>query len=236
MTPVKYAKYVRSISRTNTTTFPDADILDLTNIFKDEIAAEISKEVDEDYFGMRFYRDLEAGVRNYGLPDEILSRIKYVNAKLDGVNWVHLKEFDLTGYEQTTDEATIRAQFAGKKPAFDLWNREMKIFSADAIIAVTDGLELYAIVYPADITDLSGVIDMATDPTEYTHGFPRQFHELMARRVSIAYKTGKDKPIPLSEKEKLYEVDLARAIKNLKGGNLDRSVVGTVPRNTGQDY
>jgi len=77
---------------------------------------------------------------------------------------------------------------------------------------------------------------MSTNPDDYTHGFPKQFHELLARRVSIAYKSSKDKPIPLNEKEKMYELDLARAIQKMKDTNLDRSTTPTVPFDDGSDY
>ena len=77
---------------------------------------------------------------------------------------------------------------------------------------------------------------MSTNPDDYTHGFPRQFHELLARRISIAYKSSKDRPIPLSEKEKLYEVDLMTQINTMKGTNLDRSITPSAPYDDGSQY
>jgi len=77
---------------------------------------------------------------------------------------------------------------------------------------------------------------MSTNPDDYSHGFPRQFHELLARRVSIAYKSSKDRPIPLSEKEQLYEADLMAAINAMKDANLDRSVIPSAPYNDGSQY
>lgn len=236
MTYTKFATLIRYYTKTNSTTFTDNNILMLANIFKDDISAEISKEVGEDYFGLRFERDLLAGQREYDLPAEIMGRMKYLQAKLDGKNWQHLDETDLSIYGKAMDETTIQSIYADRSPEFDIWDQGIYILSGDDIIDVTNGLKLWAIIFPADFTDLSSIEDMSTNPDEYSHGFPRQFHELLARRVSIAYKSSKDKPIPLSEKEKLYEVDLKTAINSLRNTNLDRSVRPSIPYNDGSDY
>lgn len=232
----KFATLVRYYTKTNSTTFTDADILVLANIFKDDIAGLIAKEVGEDYFGLRFERDLVAGQREYDLPAELMSRIKYLQAKLDGTNREKLNETDLSTYGKALDEDTIELTYAEKDPEFDLWDNGIYILSGDAIIDVTDGLELWAIIFPADFPNLTSTEDMSTNPDDYTHGFPRQFHELLARRVSIAYKSSKDRPIPLSEKEKLYEVDLMTQIQTMKDANLDRSIIPSAPSNDGSQY
>lgn len=232
----KFTTLVRYYTKTNSTTFTDAEILTLANIFKDDISALITKELGEDYFGLRFVRTLEAGQREYNLPAELMSRIKYVEAKLDGTNWQRLKETDLSVYGRPTDEASILERYAGKDSEFELFDQSIFILSGTPIIYVFEGLKLWAIVYPADFTSLSSTEDMSTPPDDYSHGFPRQFHELLARRISIAYKSSKDRPIPLSEKEKLYEVDLAAQINAMKDANLDRSVLPSVPSYDGSDY
>jgi lauroyl/myristoyl acyltransferase len=64
MTPANFASYIRLKTKTNATTFPDADILAYANIIKDDIAKEVTK-ANEDYFGMKFLRYLIAGQRGY---------------------------------------------------------------------------------------------------------------------------------------------------------------------------
>jgi len=236
MTFVKFATLVRKYTGTNSTTFTDADLLIFANIFKDTIAEDITKKVGEDYFGLRFERDLKVDQREYDLPSELMSRMKYLQAKLDGTNFVKLNETDLTSYDKAMDETTIRLTYSDRDPEFDIWDQGIYIFSGDAITAVTNGLKLWAIVFPEDFSDLTSTEDMSTNPDDYSHGFPRQFHELLARRVSIAFKSSKDRPVPLAPKEKMYEVDLKEAINNMKGANLDRSVEPTIPFNDGSEY
>lgn len=237
MTPAQFASYIRLKTRTNSTTLPDADILVYANIVKDEIAKEIIK-ANEDYFGIESLRDLENGIRKYLFPTYMLSQMKYIQAKLDGTNWVKLDEFDVTSYDRPTDEDSIRANFAGRNPAFDIFGGELSIYSEDPIIDVTDGLKLWSIVYPADLTSLSGDADMSVNPSLTEFGMPRQLHKVWATKVIIEYKTSKEKPIPLTEQELKVDVDLQSAINSLKLQNLDRVFVATVPDNSdnGADY
>jgi len=232
---VEFAKLIRLSTKTNSSTFTDSDILIYANIFKDDICEQIAKKVGEDFFGLRWTRDLVAGQREYDLPDEVI-KIKYVEAMLDGIKWKKLDETDLSTYGKSTDENTIKEVYEGKNPEYELFDRSIFIFSEDTIISVEDGLKLWAIIYPVDFTSLSGTEDMSVAPDDYSHGFPRQFHELLARRISIAYKSSKDRPIPLSEKEKLYEVDLDEKIQSMKDANLDRSVEPSVPYDDGSNY
>lgn len=232
----QWATLVRYYTKTNATTFTDADILVLANIFKDDIAGQISSRVGEDYFGLRFVRDLVLDTREYELPAEVMGHIKYLEAKLDGVNWVRVNEIDLPDYKRTSDETTIRGMFSTIGARFDMWDQSIFLLTGNQIIDVFEGLKLWAIIFPANFLSLLSGVDMSTPPDDFSHGFPRQFHELLARRVSIAFKSSKDKPIPLSEKEKLYELDLADAISSLKDKNLDRVTLPSMPRDTGEDY
>ena len=243
------AALIRFYTGTNSATFTDTDMLPLANIFKDEISAQISTEAGEDYFGLRFDTNLIGGAipigqteplpgqREYPLPTEIMGRIKYVQAKLDGINWKHLKETDLSVYGQSMEETDIQKAYAGREPEFDIWDNSIFILSDSKIIQVSYGLKLWAVIFPKDIANLTGTTtDLSVNPDEYSHGFPKQFHELLARRVSIAYKTSKDRPIPLSEKEQLYEIDLKKTIADLKDLNLDRTTIPTVPTDCGNEY
>lgn len=237
MTPAQFASYIRLKTKTNSTTFSDADILVYANIVKDDIAKEVTK-ANEDYFGIELLRDLKVGERKYLFPTYLMNQMKFLQAKLDGTNWVTLEEFDVTSYERPTDEDSIRANFVGKKPAFDIFGNEIAIYSDSAIIDVTGGLKLWAIIYPADLSSLSGTGDMSINPSLTSFGMPRQLHKVWATKVIIEYKSSKEKPIPLSEQELSVDKDLTDAINSLKLQNLDRGVVATVPNNdnNGQDY
>jgi len=235
MTPANFAAYIRLKTKTNSTTFPDADILAYANIIKDDIAKEITK-ANEDYFGMKFLRNLEAGKRGYSFPSDVLNQIKYLQAKLDGTKQKVLFQFDVNTYKRPTNESEILANWAGKEPEFDIYGSSLYIYSDSAIIDVTDGLELWAIIYPEDLTSLSGTTDMSVPSTVTSFGMPRQLHYVWATKVIIEYKNSKDKPIPLTEREANVEADQSLAINALKGQDLNRSIIATVSDNTNDGY
>lgn len=241
MTAQQFASYVRLKTKTNATTFIDVDILIYANIIKDDICKEISK-ADEDYFGIEILRDLEVNKRNYGFPSYILSHIKLVQAKLDGTNWAKLEEFDINAYSRqwlsraTTDETTLLSNWAGRGAEFDIFGGEMTIYSDAAMIAVTGGLKLWSIIYPADLTALSGTTDLSVQPSATTFGVPRQLHKVWATKVIIEWKESQDRPIPLTERELNVEVDLQKAVNSLKELNLGRIVIAKAPRNDGSQY
>ena len=125
-----------------------------------------------------------------------------------------------------------------KEPSFDIFGGEITIYSDSAIIDVTEGLILWSIIYPADLTSLTGTSDMSENPTLTSFGMPTELHFVWATKVIIEYKQSKEKPIPLTERELNVNNDLTLAINSLKGLNLDRSVVATMPDcgNNGQDF
>lgn len=237
MTQAQFAEYIRKKTKTNSTTLPDAEILLYANIIKDDLAKEVNK-ANEDYFGIRIVRDLVAGKRNYLFPSYVMGKIKYLQAKLDGTNPKRLNEFDINTYERPTNESKILANWAGQEPTFDIFGGEIVIYSDSTIIEVTGGLELWAIIYPADLTSLAGTADMSIAPSNITFGMPRQLHMVWATKVIIEYKTSKERPIPLTEREQNIQIELDTAINSLKNQNLDRAIVATIPNfgNNGQDF
>jgi hypothetical protein len=237
MTPANFASYIRLKTKTNATTFPDADILAYANIIKDDIAKEVTK-ANEDYFGMKFLRNLIAGQRGYSFPSDVLNQIKYLQAKLDGIKQKVLFQFDVNTYKRPTNESEILANWSGKDAEFDIYGSSLYIYSDAAIIDVANGLELWAIIYPEDLASLAGTNDMSVPSTTTSFGMPRQLHYVWATKVIIEYKNSKEKPIPLTEKEANVEADQTLAINALKGQDLNRSIIATVSdsSNNGYDY
>jgi len=232
MTPVKFAEHVRFMTRTTSITFTDAQIISLMAIRQDEIARAILK-TDEDILLIPQYANLVVSTitaREYPQPQDILSRIKRVEAKLDGTNYIVLNEFDVTSYRKAiSTEADIIANFSNLEGEafFDILRKSIVIYSG-TLTAVTDGLKILVNTYPAAITDLALTSDMSQDPSTTTHGIPRAMHEIWARGIIIDYKSSREKPIPLSERELNYKNDLEETIQTLKHGNLDREVIGVI--------
>jgi hypothetical protein len=244
MTGYEFVEYIRFKTRTNSTTFTDLEIIALANVKLDVIAREVLK-TDEDIFVLPMTTNLIAGLREYPFPSSILSRIKYVEAKLDGTHYIPIHEFDLNALNKPTDETNILSHFGNEegRALFDI-NRKSIVLYSGVITDVASGLKLWCNIYPAplNLTRISDpVTDLSVDPTTTTSGFPRELHELWARSIIIDYKQSREKPIPLTDTEMSYKIDLTTAILSLKPSNMDRKVYATIPPacdrgNNGMDY
>ena len=187
-------------------------------------------QVDEDYFGTPQTATLKANEREYPLPTDLLNKIKYVEAKLDGSNWITLSEFDILTYKRTTDEATIVSLFSNEqnRAFYDIFRGSIWIYSG-TIIEVEQGLKLWSFSWPAWITDLSSEVGLEIDPSTTSHGFPRAFHKILCDLVVIDVKNQGDQPITLTEQEKNIEYNITLALNSISNQNLSREVVPNLP-------
>lgn len=237
MTPAKLASYVRFKTRTNATTFPDSDILMLSEVVLDDLAKDII-DVDEDILLTPQYTSLVANQREYSLPSDMLSSIKRVEAKLDGTNYIKLDELDILSLRNSIlSETQITDNFGNNEHEafFELSRNALTIYSG-TITSVADGLRIWTNTWPSQVTDLTSVVDMSVDPSTTTHGIPRELHHILATGIIIEWKSSREKPIPLSERELTYAKDKLIALNSLKPQNRDRQVIGSQPYNDGSQY
>lgn len=247
MTPATLASYIRTLTRTNSATFPDASMVTLLKVVKDDIVLR-AKKANADIFVMPHYTDLVFDAENsvpqreYGFPADILATMKRVEAKLNGTDWVKLLAYDSSLYHGTHDETAITQNFGNNYGSARYELRRNALFLYTGTFAdVHDGLMLMCSVYPSDITDLSSDTDMSVDPTPTTCGIPRELHELIGRGVSIIWKGAKDKPIPLNEREQKYEYDLQQTIIGMSQQSEEEDIIAELPDssdigNDGFDY
>lgn len=234
MKPAEIASLVRSKTRTNATTFTDAQILTFMNPIMDSMSEEIAK-MNENLLGITRQASLVADQRNYAIAEDVIS-LKYVNAKINGTDWTELDHIDISALGIPLQESNIRSHFTGHASAYDLLNREIYLFSSEAIIDVTNGLEYYAIIYPEHPANLTGTDDLSKDSSSTTRGFPRQFHTLLCTRIIIEYKQSRDKPIPLVGNETTFDKDFKSKLSAIRNLNTQNSFIASLPPETGEDY
>jgi len=237
MTPTALASYVRLKTRTNSTTLTNADLIILANVVKDKLVAR-ALEADEDLFLVPTYLNLVLNQREYPLHSDLLSRIKRVEAKLDGTNFIKLYEFDLPQYKGViSTEADIVAHFGNleKMAFFDIMRNSIWIYSG-TITAVTAGLKIWLNTQVADITSMVATTDMSVDPSTTTHGVPRALHKVLGDGMVIEWKGSREKPIALNQMEQKHDLEIDRAVACLKRANYDRDTIGLVPEDDGSEY
>lgn len=235
-----FTEYIRKLTRTNVVTLPTADIVTFANVEQGFLAEQIASNVDEGYFNVIDERTLEAGVRNYTYPPDFLKGLRYVSADLDG--WQYLKEIDFGYYEGRNlpllEESFIIQEFAQKPAHYIISGNELWLLSGKAIETVPAGLKIIAEVYPENLTtdDLTGTDDLSIASSNVSCRLPRAAYRVLAKKVSIAYKSSKDKPLPLTEDERRLDVDLQDLYEVLRGRNSVRVIQASVPYNDGQQY
>lgn len=242
MTGQTFAAYIRKQTKTNTTTFTDADLVVFANVSKDELAGEIVANVDEGYFDVEMVRDLEAGIRDYTFTNDILKHIKYASAKLDGTTVSYLREADYSSAETQNqpllENETVKSMYASRKPEFLVTGRGITLLTGSDIISVDDGLKVVAEVYPEDLTTGSWAssADLSVPSTDITHAMPRASHLLWATRIIAMFKGSKDKPIPLTQSEQAILASTEEVFGMLRKRNTMRSFTAAVPSDDGSSY
>ena len=232
MTPQEAADYIRLKTKTDTTTFTNADMLILWNVTKNFICQR-ALETDEDIWLVPTTMDLVASTtqREYPLHSNILSRIKRVEAALDGSNYIKLVSFDLLDHDKpVTGESNITDRFGNDEGEafYDIMRKSIFIYSG-TITAGTDTLRIWVNTWPADITDMTATTDMAVDPTTTTHGVPKALHKVICEGVIIDWKGSLEKPIPLSDNELLHERHIHDSFQTLKKASYDTEIQGDLP-------
>jgi|GEM_PF-1916306 len=227
MTSTEFATLIRYKTKTNSTTFTDAQILLLANIFKNEIAGKI---VDRNlgYFLLPYTFNLVASSssREYAFPADILNRMHKLEIKFS-TDDARFPSTYIKDYQGSETESEIVKNFSNSQGGFAHTIRRQKLFILSGTIsAVTSGGNLWYHIFPADLSSLVGSTDMSVDPSSTSFGFPKQFHELLARRVSIEWKGAQPKPQPLNRHELNYENDLQLALDSLSHPDNSAEIIG----------
>lgn len=240
MTGTQLAALVRYKTRTNSTTFTDADMLVLVNVFIAEIASQIV-EKNSGYFLIPTTFDLVADQREYSFDDTLLNRMHKLEIKFSSSDSRFPSSF-VKDYLGSETESEIVKNYSNSKGGFAHYIRRRSLFILSGTIStVTAGGRLWWHKYPADLANLTGTTGLEIDPSTSTFGFPRQFHELLARRVVMEYKGRQPKPIPLAPMENNYFNDLQIQLNAISSIDNSAEYIGEFPDpsflgNDGWDY
>ena len=176
------------------------------------------------YFAVPATEDLVADQREYAFPDDMLNNLIKVEIKFD-VDEPRQPAKAIKDYARSETESEITLNFSNTQGGFCYFVKRRAIFIlSGTIIAVTDGIRIWYIQYPADINDLNSVTDINVDPSTTTAGFPRQFHELLARRVGMEYKSRNG--LKFSALENKYEFDLKERLDEIAHIDHNLEIIG----------
>ena len=243
MTGTALATLVREYTKTDSNTFTDATLLVHLNNVKNELAPQIAKK-NEQLFIIPATFDLVASsvtAREYPLPSTMLNQLATVELALDADDATifyicrsfpggmqrlirelgGITELNITGYFTNTNPYYIKTRNG-------IYILTGSITSSIATASNARGKIRYRKV-PADLANLTGIVDLSVDPSNITFGMPLSTHEIWARRVSIIFKSSRPKPIPLSALELNYEKDLDKALDAISIDDLGDEIRGFLP-------
>lgn len=227
MTGTELAKLIRRKTKTTTTTYEDADLLVDVNLIKDEIVLKLQKMRPE-IFNIEGLQDLVASStsREYTIPIEALNKIIDLELLFEsGGDYVTAGFLARRHYLGPLQESKIAAEFSNSQPKYFIRRKKVYILS-ETITAVTDGFKLVYDLLPADLANLTGSTDLATNTAD-ANGVPKELHELWARRVQIKYKD--ENGTKLNNDELKYEKDLEQAIDDLSDIDISKEVFSSLP-------
>jgi len=238
MTGTALAALIYKKTKATTLTYEAADMLVDVNLMKDEIASRI-QQVRPTVWNIPTVCDLADDQREYAFPSDMLNNMVSLELKFTAAGkFVTATFLARRHYKDALEETKIVNDFDNLEPRYFIRRKAVYILSG-TIITVVGGLRLVSNIFPADLANLTGVVDLSIDPTTTTHGFPREFHELLARRVIIEYKDNNE--MKLNKKELDYEDDLEKALDDFSTADLSAVTIASVPSgvqrgNDGSDY
>ena len=228
MTGAQLATLVRRRTKTNTTTYSDADLLVDTNIFKDELASKIQVQRPQ-----AFYKEttgdlvVSSSTRRYYEPVDVLNNISKLELKFTATgNFVKATPMKPSDFDEAIVETEIVAKYSNDEPMYFMEGKSFYILSG-TVIAVTGGYRITYNAFPTDLASMAGATDLSITSSTAI-GIPREFHELLARRISIEYKSNNS--MKLNAVELNYERDLKKAIDSYSIPNLDEQLIGEFPK------
>jgi len=199
-------------TKQNDTDFTPGDKLPLVNLYMAEISSKIA-ETNQMFFAVPATEDLVADQREYAVSDDLLNNLIKVEIKFDA-DESRQPAKAIKEYYRSETESEITNNFSNAKGEFCYYvkRRALTILSG-TIKAVTKGIRMWFIQYPAKLSNLTGTTDLNVDPSTTTAGFPRLFHELLARKVSMEYKSRNS--LKFSKLENEYKDDLEAALNEI---------------------
>ncbi len=230
-----FASTVRLYTKTNSTVLTDAQIVLLGNAILPSLSAKISLS-KEDAFEIPATRSLVANQREYGFPSDVLNGITRVEAKFaTGNDYLKLDEIDRNTYNDSDQESIVTSHFSNEKghAKYDLRRNSIYLYSG-TIASVTDGLKLYYNAFPQDLStaSITSSDDLATPESTTSVAIPMLFHEIWARRISIVWKSTREKPLPLNQLELKVEQDFEELMSAYTQQNTDRKITAELADDT----
>lgn len=228
---MNFATFTKSL-RTHTGT-------DDVTLPKETIAAFVNSELEgfsilatlpnlqETYLGKTIPMNLANDTREYTIPNNVI-RTHNIEINYGGI-WVRMKEISLERMDAAINEEEVQKFFKNRLPMYSIYGGKYYIWTPDPITELIGWLKIYASVYPTEFDENDFEENNIVEMSEVNE-LPRQFHQVLQKRVIISYKESRDKPIPLTQSEQMYKGDLETVLKSMRVINTARRYKMSEPK------
>ena len=192
MTVQNILDFVRFRTNTNPTTATNANLLLSMNERHRQLWLAL-QDVREDYGGEISTTNLVGGQQEYPFPDESM-KIKRVEITYDGVNWKWVKPFDIGERRRPNDATSVASDFSTSEPYFDVHENSLFMFPIPQS-SVTNGLKLYHIMRPQDISSLSA-----------SPGLPKEHHIWICDLMTLDVEVSRGRKSPIEAQQMSSQV------------------------------
>lgn len=230
MTVAELVAKVRGRTQTDTTTYPNADILVDINNAVTKLSIYVGKK-NEDLLGMVGYQTLEVNKREYALP-KALKRLERVFVKFDGTTWIELGEIDSAIHYVPANESEIVAHYSNTlgNACFTNYRNHLQLYSGSIDTEVSSGIMVEYITSKYNtITDATSTTDLASSlvPSSGYPGIQPEFHPILIPMTSREYKLNSNMGTLLTDDEQLAVIN----------NELEQTVNAViVPRNNNRNF
>ena len=197
-TSVGLVNFTRRITKTNSTTYTQADATASINNYLHLFVNEAIQSMDGwDFQGEIATTDLVASQQEYVFPSDIL-KIKRIEITYDGTNWYKVRFVDINERDETNDTTTIGNEFNTQDPYADLHDQSLFLYPIPTT-NVTAGLRIWY----ENLTD-----ELATDASEPT--IPEAYHKALCYGAAVDYFDREAEPKKSAYMEQKMEKGLFR--------------------------
>lgn len=229
----------RKKTKTNSSTFTDADMILYIKAKLPQFQADI-EEVNEDLMGSVEYRDLrvtgttgsyvDTGVtyisREYNLPADMIPRIKTISAKLNGTDWIRLKNYDLNDIKIPFEEDRILETFTNDEgiAGYELFRSSIFLLTGAITSVVSGGLKIWTYSFTAAPATMP-VVGSAEDVEFDMYGVPETMHELFAIALGMEWKSNQEMPVAYNSSEQNFYALYSKALGSLRSMDRDKEMI-----------
>lgn len=232
MTGEQLLTYIRRKTHATSVMYTDANILIDVNQMIEEFAVEI-KKVREHIWEITFLDDLLLNTREYAFQADTLNGMTTLELMFaTGNDYVQARPSARRHYNDVLQESVIVNNFNNEDPEYFIREKKIYILSG-TIIAVTNGIKLVYNSFPATLANLTGTTCLSIDPTATTHGFPREFHKLLARKIVREYKDLHD--MKLNRLDIDFDTDMEKKLDAFSVVNTSKVVRAGLPITNSDD-